>query len=361
MPMKTPDQISDAAVEAGTKKARLGWDKALVGGFLAGAYIAFGGLVAIAVSSGLSPETWGTLPTLFAGSVFALGLVLVVVAGSELLTGNMALVPLAAFRGRVSLPAIGLNFTIVRLAAIAQLKGGTETEWQIFLRALGCNWLVCLAVWVAMSAEDTGGKILGIFFPIMAFVAIGFDHVVANMFFLPAAIFADVPGIGWGDALHNWIFAFLGNLVGASVFVASAYWYLHLKDKPDEPGGSAGGEQTTSGNGRATPSGRGALGSTRWSMRTSSPTRHDHERGRSTAVIRTSTGTTPSRRAAPMSPERTSASPRPHAPCKCGAHSGQACGRAIRFQALAGDPFASAVQVGMNPVPTRDCHARWPM
>ena len=299
MPMKTPDQISDAAVEAGTKKARLGLDKALVGGFLAGAYIAFGGLVAIAVSSGLSPETWGTLPTLFAGSVFALGLVLVVVAGSELLTGNMALVPLAAFRGRVSLPAIGLNFTIVlignllgslfvayflaieagvigsagaeagtpaamtfeRLAAIAQLKGGTETEWQIFLRALGCNWLVCLAVWVAMSAEDTGGKILGIFFPIMAFVAIGFDHVVANMFFLPAAIFADVPGIGWGDALHNWIFAFLGNLVGASVFVASAYWYLHLKDKPDEPGGSAGGEQTTSGNGRATPSGRGALSS----------------------------------------------------------------------------------------------------
>src|SRR5918997_4747105 len=132
MPMKTPDQISDAAVEAGTKKARLGLDKALVGGFLAGAYIAFGGLVAIAVSSGLSPETWGTLPTLFAGSVFALGLVLVVVAGSELLTGNMALVPLAAFRGRVSLPAIGLNFTIV---LIGNLLGSLFVAYFLAIEA----------------------------------------------------------------------------------------------------------------------------------------------------------------------------------------------------------------------------------
>ena len=68
MATKTPQETAQAAVEAGTKKAKLGWDKALVGGFLAGAYIAFGGLVAIAVSSGLKPETWGTLPTLFAGS-----------------------------------------------------------------------------------------------------------------------------------------------------------------------------------------------------------------------------------------------------------------------------------------------------
>jgi formate/nitrite transporter FocA (FNT family) len=60
----------------------------------------------------------------------------------------------------------------------------------------------------------------------------GFDHVVANMFFIPAAIFADVPGIGWGDALHNWVFAGLGNLVGAAIFVAGAYWYLYARD-PD--------------------------------------------------------------------------------------------------------------------------------
>jgi formate transporter len=291
MGIKTPQETTAAAVEAGTTKANLSWDKALVGGFLAGAYIAFGGLVAIAVSSGLKPEIWGTLPTLFAGAVFALGLVLVVLAGSELLTGNMALVPVAMLRGRVGFKALGMNFTIVtignligslfvayflavktgvigmngadpatpggmtfeRLKAIAVLKGDTEGADQIFLRALGCNWLVCLAVWVAMTAEDTGGKILGIFFPIMAFVAIGFDHVVANMFFLPAAIFADVPGITWGDALNNWIWAFLGNFAGAAIFVSTAYWYLYLRGTPDEVGPTGAEPETAqAGNGRTT-------------------------------------------------------------------------------------------------------------
>jgi formate transporter len=78
----------------------------------------------------------------------------------------------------------------------------------------------------------------------MAFVAMGFDHVVANMFFLPAAIFADVPGIGWGDALHNWVFAFLGNLVGAAVFVSTTYWYLYVRPTATEAGGdgTAGAE-----------------------------------------------------------------------------------------------------------------------
>src|SRR3954451_8768512 len=98
MSMKTPQETAVAAVESGATKAGLTWDKALVGGFLAGAYIAFGGLVAIAVSSGLAPKSWGTLPTLFSGSFFSLGLVLVVLAGSELLTGNMSLVPIAALR-----------------------------------------------------------------------------------------------------------------------------------------------------------------------------------------------------------------------------------------------------------------------
>jgi len=121
----------------------------------------------------------------------------------------------------------------------------TETEWQIFLRAVGCNWLVCLAVWMALGADDIGGKVLAIFFPIMAFVAMGFDHVVANMFFLPAAIFAHVDGITWWDAIHNWIFAFLGNLVGAAVFVAGSYYYLYGRDADlEEPG------DTPHGNGR---------------------------------------------------------------------------------------------------------------
>jgi len=252
---KDPKAITEAGTAKGAEKARVPPPKAIVAGFLAGAYIGFGGLLAISVSSGLDPATWGTLPTLFSGAVFTVGLMLVVIAGSELLTGNMALVPLAAFRGRANLRQLTQNFAFVllgnllgslfvayflavetgvitgelqlaRLDSIAQAKGVEETEWQIFLRALGCNWLVCLAVWMAMAAEDIAGKILAIFFPIMAFVAMGFDHVVANMFFLPAAIFAGLD-ITWWNAIHNWIFAFLGNLVGAAIFVAGAYHYLY--------------------------------------------------------------------------------------------------------------------------------------
>lgn len=270
MPAKEPAEIARTAVATGVKKAELRWDKSLVGSFLAGAYIAFGALVAIIVSAGLKPQIWGTLPTLFTGAAFTLGLVLVLIAGSHLVTGNMLLVPIGAMNGRLSVGNVARNLTLTllgnllgalfvayflaistgvigdvgsdagapagmayeRLAAIAQGKALHESNWQIFLRGVGCNWLVCLGVWLALAADNVSGKILGIFFPIMAFVAMGFDHVVANMFFLPAAIWAGVPELGWLDVLNNWLFAFLGNLVGAVVFVATSYWYLFLKDEP---------------------------------------------------------------------------------------------------------------------------------
>jgi formate/nitrite transporter FocA (FNT family) len=87
---------------------------------------------------------------------------------------------------------------------------------------------------MSLAAQSVSGKVLAIFFPIMAFVAMGFDHVVANMFFLPAAIFAGVPELGWGDVLLNWLMAGVGNLVGAVVFVSTSYWYLFLRDQPAE-------------------------------------------------------------------------------------------------------------------------------
>ncbi|MCZ2804785.1 formate/nitrite transporter family protein [Modestobacter sp. VKM Ac-2983] len=269
MPARAPKEIAQVAAATGAKKTRRTWDKVLVSGFLAGAYIAFGGLVAIVVSSGLDPETWGTLPTLFTGATFTLGLVLVLVAGSDLATGNMALVPLGAMRGKIDIGDVVKNLTLVllgnlvgamfvafflavqtgvigdadatgtggltyeRLASIAEGKALDETAWQTFLRAVGCNWLVCLAVWMSLAATTVSGKILAIFFPIMAFVAMGFDHVIANMFFLPAAIFAGVD-IGWDDTALNWLLAGAGNLVGAVVFVSTSYWYLFLKDQPED-------------------------------------------------------------------------------------------------------------------------------
>jgi formate/nitrite transporter len=268
MTAREPAEIALVAVETGAKKATGSAPHVLVSAFLAGAYIAFGGLVAIAVSSGMDPKTWGTLPTLFTGTAFALGLVLVIIAGSDLATGNMMLVPLSAMRRRIGGRAVVINLLLVllgnligaafvayfladqaavighagapgpaglmyeRLASIAQGKV-THTPWQTFLRGVGCNWLVCLAVWMSLAARSVSGKILAIFFPIMAFVAMGFDHVVANMFFLPAAIWAGVPGVDWGNTLENWLLAGVGNLVGAVLFVSTAYWYLFLKDTPE--------------------------------------------------------------------------------------------------------------------------------
>src|ERR1700712_119037 len=270
MTAREPHEMAEVATEVGAKKAHRSWDRVLVSSFLAGAYISFGGLVAITVSSGLAPSTWGTLPTLFTGVAFTLGLVLVLIAGSDLATGNMMLVPLSAMRGKIGLRDVAGNLTLVllgnlvgavlvayflavqtgvighfggpsgsaaltyeRLAQIAGDKATAHTAWQTFLRGVGCNWLVCLAVWMSLAATSVSGKILAIFFPIMAFVAMGFDHVVANMFFLPAAIFLHVPDVTWSNTLLNWLFAGVGNLVGAVVFVATSYWYLFLKDQPD--------------------------------------------------------------------------------------------------------------------------------
>ncbi len=267
---RQPPEMAQVASETGAKKIHRTWDRVLVSAFLGGAYIAFGALVAITVSSGLDPATWGTLPTLFMGAAFTLGLVLVLVAGSDLATGNMMLVPLGAMQGRLSTGDVAKNLTLVllgnllgalfvayflavqtgviggpgasgsaalthdRLASIAEAKALHETPWQVFLRGVGCNWLVCLAVWMSLAATTISGKVLAIFLPVMAFVAMGFDHVVANMFFLPAALFAGVPDLGWDHVLVNWLLAGLGNLVGAVVFVSTSYWYLVLRDQPAE-------------------------------------------------------------------------------------------------------------------------------
>jgi formate/nitrite transporter len=269
MTAREPREMAQIAAETGAKKTHRTWDRVLVSAFLAGAYISFGALVAITVSSGLDPETWGTLPTLFMGAAFTLGLVLVLIAGSDLATGNMLLVPLGAMRGKIDVGDVVKNLTLVLLgnlvgalfvayflAVQTDVIGGAASEgnalltyerlasitdgkihhsaWETFLRGVGCNWLVCLAVWMSLAATSVSGKIMAVFFPVMAFVAMGFDHVVANMFFVPAAIFAGVPDVGWGDALLNWLLAGGGNLVGAVVFVGTSYWYLFLKDVPEE-------------------------------------------------------------------------------------------------------------------------------
>ncbi len=112
------------------------------------------------------------------------------------------------------------------IVGIAQAKV-SQGFLVLLLKGIGCNWLVCLAVWLAVSSEDLTGKILGIWFPIMAFVAIGFEHSVANMYFIPAGIFYGAQ-VTWGQfLLNNLLPVTIGNVIGGAFFVGVVYWYLY--------------------------------------------------------------------------------------------------------------------------------------
>ncbi|PIE33941.1 formate transporter [candidate division KSB3 bacterium] len=259
MGFKTPGEIAHASVIAGKAKTLINPDKLLILGFLAGAYIALGGMLAIAVGGGVNDETLGlgVQKLLFAG-VFPVGLMLVVIGGAELFTGNCLLLPIAAFPkeaawndvfkhwfwvylgnfiGSVFIAYFLVTVTRVFAAepwhayiiALAERKV-TSGALQLFWSAVGCNWLVCLAVWLAMAADDIVGKIFAIWFPTMSFVAIGFEHSVANMFFIPTGMFAGADVSLWQFLFANLLPVTLGNIVGGLVFVAGAYYYLHVRN-----------------------------------------------------------------------------------------------------------------------------------
>jgi formate/nitrite transporter len=226
--------------------------------FLAGAYIAFGGLLAVVVTSGMKAAGFPPgLEKFFFGAVFPVGLMLVVIAGSELFTGNNMYMPIGILTGKSTwlgltknwvlswvfnfVGAVFVAFVLAYLTGIltaepftAKITGVVEAKmalgWdQAFFRAIGCNWLVCLAVYLAIASDDIIGKILGIWFPIMAFVAIGFEHSVANMFFIPAGIFAANATTWSAFIMDNLIPVTLGNIVGGAIFVALLYWYTYLR------------------------------------------------------------------------------------------------------------------------------------
>ena len=234
-------------------------------GILAGVYIALAaaGSTMAAFNLLADPETFG-LGRCMAGLVFPCGLMLVMLAGSELFTGNtMMLFPLA--QQRITLYAMLRNWLIVYVGNFigsvcvaflicqsGQLNatGGLLNEMTISIAAkkcsltfvqaliLGifCNWLVCLAVWMALGTKDITGKILAIFFPIWLFVTSGYEHSVANMYYIPAGLFAaqfsgtQLPALSWENFfVANLIPVTLGNIIGGGIFVALAYGYIHRK------------------------------------------------------------------------------------------------------------------------------------
>lgn len=257
MAFSKPEKIMEITVENGIKKTTYPLMKTLILGFEAGAFIALGYLLFIRVTATLPINLEG-LSSLIGASLFPIGLILTLLAGGELLTGNMMAVPLARIAKKISTRQVLYNWFLITVSnfvgaifvayIFGHLVGLTETApylaktisiaehkievsfLQAFLSGIGCNWLVASAVWLSYGANDMAGKIIGIWFPTMAFVAIGFQHVVANMFVIPAAIFAG--HFTWMDYIQNFIPVFLGNAVGGTVFIAMAYWQAYKKNEP---------------------------------------------------------------------------------------------------------------------------------
>lgn len=258
MSFKTPVEIAKAAVISGKAKTEMDWGRLLILGFLAGVYIAFGSQLAVTAAAGAPwPQQLPGLQKLIFGAVFPVGLMLVVIAGSELFTGNCMLPTIACLNKKGSWLGLlrnwigsyvgnfaGSLFVAYFLAvatglllkepwssyitSIAQAKCSLSFL-EAFWRGVGCNWLVCLAVWLAIGSEDIVGKVFGIQFPIMAFVTLGFEHSVANMFFIPASIFT-TNAVSWGAFLiNNLLPVTLGNIVGGGLFVATIYWWVYLR------------------------------------------------------------------------------------------------------------------------------------
>ena len=254
MAVYNPEEILSITIRNGVKKTKYPILQTLILGFQAGAFIALGYLLSIRVTAPLSDQFEG-FSSLIGASVFPIGLILTLLAGGELLTGNMMAVPLARISKQINAGQILKNWSLITVSnfvgalfiayVFGHLVGLTEsgvfmdktvsiaehkleaTFLQAFLSGIGCNWLVAAAVWLSYGSEDMVGKIAGIWFPTMTFVAIGFQHVVANMFVIPAAIFAG--HFTWTEYFLNFVPVFLGNAVGGSVFIAMAYWYAYLK------------------------------------------------------------------------------------------------------------------------------------
>lgn len=264
----TPAEITAKAEEVGYKKATGKFSHTLISGILAGMYIAFGAVFSITSISGLAGHVPFGIIKVIAGLAFSLGLILVMVAGAELFTWN-ALLIISWLNKRISSLHMIKNLILIWCANFigALIVVGLvyvwwwylfgngiigETALNIgvhkldygFLQALSlgilCNILVCLGVWLAWSGRSTGDKILGIIFPITAFVAGGFEHSVANMFYLPFAYLLKISGFVGENIntahltlkyvfVNNLLPVTLGNIIGWAVFVGMAYWWLYSK------------------------------------------------------------------------------------------------------------------------------------
>ena len=248
--MLAPKEIAEAAVIISEKKAELKWWRMVVLGMFAGAFIALAGVGA-------------TFANVYVGKiagalVFPAGLAMVVVAGSELFTGNNLMVT-GLLAGRVSLRKLLKNWALVFIGnllgallvtALVTVSGVFDSVaepviatanakvgmgfLEAMMRGVLCNFLVCIAVWMSFAAKTVGGKIAAVFLPVMLFVLCGFEHSVANMFYVPAGMmmssFAGVAGPSvTGFLVGNLLPVTFGNIIGGALMVGGGYYLVYLK------------------------------------------------------------------------------------------------------------------------------------
>ena len=273
-----PPEMAKQAEAVGVKKAKTGIVKLLVLAILAGAFISLGAIFYTAVTTGMDHMPYG-LTKMLGGVAFSLGLILVIIAGAELFTGN-ALIVMALAASKITPGQLLRNWVLVYIGnfvgafATAGLMyfsgiyyyGSTQVGLNVLQIAqakcdlgfteaivLGtfCNALVCLAVWLCYSARTVSGKILAIIFPISAFVAAGFEHSVANMYFIPAGMIVksyagasfwqslgllpeQFTELTWsGFLVTNLIPVTIGNIIGGGLLVGMVYWFVYIRSPLD--------------------------------------------------------------------------------------------------------------------------------
>ena len=268
--MNSPKEVANNYVGIGRGKAQLPISKMIVLGMLAGMFIA---LAAVGANTASCTITNASVAKLASACVFPCGLAMVLVAGSELFTGNtLMIIPL--MEKEISFGAMLKNWLFVY---IGNLIGSLlivaiacyGTQWNLFGGALavttmkvaatkvgysfgaavalgtGCNFLVCIAVWISFAAKTVVGKVVGLYMPIMLFVLSGFEHSVANMYYVPAGVVAagiekyaalgveagvNVDVLTWGNFfLHNLLPVTIGNIIGGSILVGLFYWFCYVK------------------------------------------------------------------------------------------------------------------------------------
>ncbi len=271
----TPGELVTYTIETGIKKVKTKPLNQFILGILAGAFIAFAseGSNMAAFNLFAKPETYG-LGKALAGVVFATGLMLVIIAGGELFTGNN-LIMIGVLNKKIRLKEMFSNWFFVYIGNFVgavfiaymmnmsglfssgdNMLGGITLKIaayktslsfsQAFYLGIMCNWLVCLAVWMSYAAKDIVGKCFAIFFPISLFITSGFEHSIANMYYIPAGIMAKsntlwvkasglpaekLADLNWNSFIvDNLIPVTIGNVVGGVMLVATVYWFVYNKN-----------------------------------------------------------------------------------------------------------------------------------